>query len=203
MQGFFEKLYPMGKFDAYKIPLKSLSPGKHEFTFTLNDKFFKDIDGEEFKKGNINAKVTVKKLVGSFELVFEMDGIVKVPCDRCLDDVEIPVDYNGKLFVKFGKSYSEESEDVIIIPEEDEINIAWFFYEFAVLSLPMKRVHPPGKCNKTVSGKLKKHAAGDPDEDSDDFEPDFNDISDVDFDISPDEKEIDPRWGKLKDLNIE
>jgi uncharacterized metal-binding protein YceD (DUF177 family) len=190
----------MGKFDAYKIPLKSLDAGKHEFKYVLDDKFFKDIDGEEFKKGKINAEVTVKKLVGSFELTFKMEGTVKVPCDRCLDDVEMPVEYDGKLFVKFGKTYSEESDDVIIIPEDEELNIAWFFYEFAVLTLPIKRVHPPGKCNKTVSGKLKKHTAVSSDEDGDDSEADFGDIE---IDFEPEEKDNDPRWDKLKDINIE
>ena len=198
----------MGKFNAYNIPLKSLSPGKHEFSYVLDNTFFNDIDGEEFKKGNIKANVTVKKPTvsqGAYELSFAMSGIVKVPCDRCLDDVEIPVEYNGNLFVKLGKNYSEESDDIIIIPEEDELNIAWFFYEFAVLSLPMKRIHPSGKCNKAVSGKLKKHTAVSSDSDGEDGEDtDFNDADfDFEYESEPEEKDIDPRWDKLKDINIE
>ena len=197
----------MGKFNAYNIPLKSLTPGKHEFSYVLDNNFFNNIDGEEFKKGNIEATVTVKKPTvasGAYELLFDMKGTVKVPCDRCLDDVEIPIEYNGKLFVKMGKNYSEESDDIIIIPEDEgELNIAWFFYEFAVLSLPMKRIHPPGKCNKAVSGKLKKHAAVSTDEDADE-DSGFGD-SDFDFEYEsePEEKESDPRWDKLKDINIE
>jgi Uncharacterized ACR, COG1399. len=43
------------------------------------------------------------------------------------------------LSLKFGKEYSEESDEIVIIPEDDgEINIAWFLYEFIVLSLPAK-----------------------------------------------------------------
>jgi len=199
----------MGKFNAYNIPLKSLSPGKHEFSYVLDNKFFTDIDGEEFKKGKIAATVTVKKptgVAGAYEMLFAMEGIVKVPCDRCLDDVEIPVEYTGKLYVKFGKTYSEESDDIIIIPEDDgELNIAWFFYEFAVLSLPMKRIHPPGKCNKAVSGKLKKHSAAGSDEEADES-ADFNDVDvDVEYELESEseEKEKDPRWDKLKDINFE
>ncbi len=191
----------MGKFDLYKIPLKSLVTAQ-EYTFLLDDKFFKDIDGEEFKKGNITAKVTVKKITGAYEMVFEMEGTVKVPCDRCLDDVEMPVDYKGKLFVKLGKTYSEESDDIIVIPEDEgELNIAWFFYEFAALTLPIKRIHPPGKCNKTVSGKLKKVAVSSNTNDDDNEDIELED--DLDFDIEPEEKESDPRWDKLKDINFE
>ena len=194
----------MGKFDLYKIPLKSLTAIKQEFTYVLNDKFFNDIDSEEFKKGNVNATVTVKKITGTFELAFVLEGIAKVPCDRCLDDVEVSVDYQGKIFVKFGKTYSEESDDIIIIPEEEgELNIAWFLYEFVALSLPMKRVHLPGKCNKTVSEKLRKHIATDEDdENSKDSELGVGMMDEGNFD-KIEEKETDPRWDKLKDIQIE
>lgn len=185
----------MGKFDLYKIPLRSFQSGSQEFTYNLNDKYFKDIDSEEIRKGNVDVQVLVKKITGAFEFTFNMEGTVKVPCDRCLDDVEMPVAYKGKLFVKFGKSYSEESEDIIVIPEDDgEINIAWFLYEFAVLSLPMKRIHPPGKCNKVVSEKLEKHAASDEEGDSE-----VNILPEGDSE----DKETDPRWDKLKDINFE
>ena len=186
----------MGKFDLYKIPLKSLQSGSHEFTYDLGDKYFKDIDSEEIRKGNVHVQIIVKKSAGTFEFSFNLEGFVRVPCDRCLDDVEMPVAYTGRLFVKFGKSYSEESDEVIIIPEEDgEINIAWFLYEFTLLSLSMKRVHAPGKCNKAVSEKLQKYVAPDEDEEGN---------SKIDLPEKDTEtKEIDPRWDKLKDINFE
>jgi len=184
----------MGKFDLYKIPLRGFLSGSQKFAYELDDKYFKDIDNDDIRKGNVHVQVFVKKLTGTFEFSFQLEGFVKVPCDRCLDDVEMPVDYTGKLFVKFGKTYSEESDDVIIIPEEDgEINIAWFLYEFALLSLPMKRIHPPGKCNKVVSEKLKKHAISDED----------SDVGFSEENSEPETEEIDPRWDKLKDINFE
>ena len=60
--------------------------------------------------------------------------------------------------VKFGHEYAEEGDNLIVIPEEEgEINVAWFMYEFIALSVPMKHVHAPGKCNKAMTGKLNKH----------------------------------------------
>ncbi len=53
--------------------------------------------------------------------------------------------------VKFGHEYAEEGDNLIVIPEEEgEINVAWFMYEFVALSIPMKHVHAPGKCNKAL-----------------------------------------------------
>ncbi|MDR2476021.1 MAG: DUF177 domain-containing protein [Bacteroidales bacterium] len=190
----------MGKFDQYKISLKGLSSGLQDYSFVLDSKFFADIDGEELQRGDIKVTVAVKKITGAFEMKFQMAGEVKVPCDRCLDDVDIPVSYDGKLYVKFGKSYSEENDDVIIIPEEDDsINIAWFLYEFAVLSLPMKRMHPPGKCNKAVSAKLKRHSPPNKDNDESDEIELLDDLGFGDEDT----KTGDSRWDKLRDIDIE
>ena len=55
------------------------------------------------------------------------DGVVWVPCDRCLDDMEQPITSADKLMVKFGTEYAEEGDNLIVIPEEEGlINVAWF-----------------------------------------------------------------------------
>lgn len=187
----------MGKFSLYKIPLKSLSTGKHEFKYTLNNKFFELIDDgtADVKRGGLEVVVTVKKTAMTFDLDFNIDGKVYVPCDRCLDDIAMEVATQNRLIVKFGAGYSEESDEIVVIPEEDgEINIAWFLYEFIVLSLPTKKVHPPGTCNKAMSSKLNKHKVSSADDDSDDMEDD-----DMDDDVSS----VDSRWDTLKDINID
>ena len=95
--------------------------------------------------------------MGVFVLNFHTEGFVVVPCDRCLDDMEIPVDIDDELKVKMGATFSDEN-DIVVVPEEDGyINVAWFIYEFIALSLPMKHVHAPGKCNKAMMGALSKH----------------------------------------------
>ncbi|EGK02789.1 MULTISPECIES: YceD family protein [Dysgonomonas] len=190
----------MGKFSLYNIPLRGLSEGKHEFRYDLDKSFFALIDDgtADVKKGDLKVVVSLKKTSVTFELNFDITGTVHVPCDRCLDDIPMDVDTKNKLIVKFGKEYSEESDEIVIIPEEDgEINIAWFLYEFIVLSLPAKKVHPPGTCNKAMSSKLNKHRAKSADDDPDD---------DSDDDISLDEDDssfTDSRWDGLKDVPVD
>jgi uncharacterized metal-binding protein YceD (DUF177 family) len=149
----------LGKFDAYKIYLKGMRANSAVYEFLLDNLFFTHIDSPEIQKGKVKVTVTVKKNPVAFELNFQTKGIVWVPCDRCLDEMEQEVESsNDKLVVKFGHEYAEESDNLIIIPEkEGNINIAWFIYEFIVLAIPMKHVHLPGKCNKTITGKLQKH----------------------------------------------
>lgn len=189
----------MGKFSLYNIPLRGLSEGKHEFEYNLDDKFFSLIDDgtADLKRGALKTVVYLKKTSTTFELNFDTKGTVSVPCDRCLDDINIEVDTKNKLIVKFGKEYSEESDEIVIIPEDDgAINIAWFLYEFIVLSLPAKKVHPAGTCNKAMSSKLNKHRVKSNEDGDDDIEEEDNSTED-------ESSFSDPRWDSLKDISID
>jgi uncharacterized metal-binding protein YceD (DUF177 family) len=149
----------LGKFDAYKIDLKGLQANSAVYEFLLDSLFFTHIDSPEIQKGKVKVTVRVNKVSVAFELNFQTKGVVWIPCDRCLDEMEQEIESsNDKLVVKLGHEYAEESDNLIIIPEkEGSINIAWFIYEFIVLAIPMKHVHLPGKCNKTITSKLQKY----------------------------------------------
>ena len=190
----------MARFSLYNISLKNLSDGVHTYEYELDRKYFDAIDGDEVKKGNVKVTVTVRRTSSSFEFHFDLKGVVQVPCTRCLDDMDQEVDAKNRLIVKFGKEYSEESDEIVIIPEDEgEINIAWFLYEFIALTIPIKHVHPAGECNRMVSSKLRKHRAVSADEEEEDVDV----AEEVDF---PEEDETpinDPRWDALKGLNID
>ncbi len=183
----------MGKFQAYKIPLKSLSDGKHSFVFQLDEEYFKEIDSPEIKKGNVSVQAELNKTASTYALEFHLEGLVYIPCDRCLDDMEQEITYNGKLIVKFGNDYSQESDEIVVIPDsEGEINIAWFLFVFIILSIPVKHVHESGACNKLMVSKLKNHLIlkiGDEEGDYDELDDEIKT-----------EIKTDPRWDALRKL---
>ncbi len=189
----------MGKFDKYKIDLKGMQADLVIYEFVLDNLYFSHIDAPEIQKGKVNVMLTVKRTSRAFELNFQTDGVVWVPCDRCLDEMELPVSSTDKLMVKFGQTYAEEGDNLIIIPEEEgEINVAWFVYEFVVLTIPMKHVHAPGKCNKAMTSKLNKHLrtnSNDEDGEESTYEPEADVVVEEDA-----EEQIDPRWNELKKI---
>jgi uncharacterized metal-binding protein YceD (DUF177 family) len=190
----------MSKFEQYNIVLKDIVDETRLYEFDLDNAYFKKIDSPEVQIGNIKAKVSVQKKMNTYDLKFELNGIVNIPCDRCLDNMEQPIQYKEKLQVKFGDKFSEEDE-IVIVPESDGgINIAWFLYEFIVLNIPIKHVHATGECNKTMVSKLKKHITrqknDDDDDDDDSTALDFE--SEDDFSIS--DNQTDPRWDSLQNI---
>lgn len=177
----------MGKLSAYKIQLKTLSEGTHLFEYELDNAFFEKIDSPEIQKGKLSVALSLKRTDRIFELQFSLDGTVIIPCDRCLDDMQQLVSCREKLYVKFGSDFSQEEDNIVIVPEhEGSINIAWFLYEFIVLSIPAKHVHKVGECNKDMYSQLKKHLITDRES-----EGNFNDETD---------EPTDPRWDKLKTI---
>ena len=168
-----------------------------EYEYLLDNLFFTNIDGEEIQKGKIKTQLTITKIGEVFDLSFTLNGIVVVPCNRCLDDMDFPVETTARLTVKFGKDYSEESDEIVVIPEtEGKINLAWFLYEFVVLAIPIKHVHAPGKCNKQMTTKLKKHLTKSNDDDQSFGSDDADD--DINSDEGQDEERTDPRWEALR-----
>ena len=190
----------MSKFEQYNIVLKDLTDETRVVEYDLDNAYFKKIDSPEVQIGNVKAKVSIQKKMDAYELKFDVDGTIVIPCDRCLDNMEQAIHYKDKLLVKFGDSFSEEDEIVIVPESEGAINIAWFLYEFIVLNIPMKHVHAAGECNKMLVGKLKKHItrqkSDDDDDDDDNSVLDFDD----DDDFTVNETQTDPRWDGLQNI---
>jgi uncharacterized metal-binding protein YceD (DUF177 family) len=187
----------LGKFDLYKIDLKGMQQDVQEYEYLLDNAFFTNIGGEDVQKGKVNVSLTIAKKGNMFHFTFQINGTVVISCDRCLDDMDYPIETTARLFVKFGKDYAEESDEIVVVPEtEGIINIAWFLYEFVVLAIPIKHVHAPGKCNKQMSSKLKKHTAKLADDDSFDEEADEIIVTDEE----DTEESTDPRWDALREL---
>ena len=163
-----------------------------EYQYQLENAFFLDLDAPEVQKGQVNVTLKVRKTSGVYQLDFHTEGEVVVICDRCLDEMVQPIETTDRLKVKLGTEYSEENDMVIVPEEEGYINVAWFIYEFIALSIPMKHVHAPGKCNKEMVDKLSKHLRTVKDEEDDDFEGME--------DVEEEPREIDPRWNELKKI---
>lgn len=167
-----------------KIDIKALSEGESSVSFDLTDDYFMSNGSEEIAQGDMHVAVSIRKTPHFSEVYYHAAGIVKIQCDRCLDLMDQSIDCEQRLTVKLGDEYSEE-DDLITLDENNAVlDLSWFIYETIVLSLPVKHVHAPGKCNPAMINMLNEHSATR----SDDTE---------------ETKVIDPRWSKLMNLNIE
>ena len=173
----------MCSLESYKIDLKDVKDETMSLDFDLNDDFFRALDGSQLEHGALHVSVSIRKMAGFFELLFHTHGSVVVTCDRCLDDMDQPIDTDNKLLVKLGDTYSEDDDTVTIDENEGILDMSWFIYEFVMLAIPIKHVHAPGKCNSAMTQKLEE-------------------LSGAVRSSEEEEEMIDPRWEALKQLKV-
>ena len=190
----------MGKFSAYKLPLKSLGTGTHEFEYHLDKQFFANMESSDVHDADLAVHLTGKYNGDFYDLDFHVSGEVVLICDRCLDDLHYPIDTTYHIIVKYGEDYNDDSDEILEIPESDNtLNVAYMLYDTVELAIPIKHVHPLGKCNRQMSALLKKHRATAGDEDAE-LENELIDEIDT-LPDSSDDAPTDPRWDALRKLS--
>ncbi|MDO6738185.1 DUF177 domain-containing protein [Wenyingzhuangia sp. 2_MG-2023] len=170
----------MKPFKEYKIPFVGLKEGKHHFDFQIDKKFFDAFEFDEYGEVDFKVGLELTKKITFMELEFVANGTVRVPCDVTGEDFDMEVNGSLSLVVKFGETFNNELEDLLILPQGAyQVEVQQYIYELIVLSVPQKRVKP-GVSSKEIKGveelekKLKKE--------------------------SKKKESSDPRWDQLKQL---
>lgn len=174
----------MCSLDNLKIDMQALAEGDTVMGASLGSDFFADIEGSEITQGDVHVDVSIRKTIHFSEVHFHATGTVVVPCDRCLDPMDIDIDAEQLLTVKFGSEYSEEDELITMTEDEPVLDLSWYVYETIALSLPVKHVHAPGKCNPAMINMLNEHSV-------------------TRSDDTAASESIDPRWSKLAQLKLD
>ena len=142
--------------NRFIIPLNGLTAGENTFSWQADKEFFESFENTEVLDAHLDTDVRVEKSGRYIGVDCDVRGEITVECDRCLDELEMPVDVEIMLSVKYGDEESsdephEGEREVIFIPETDaEMDLSQIIYDYVCLSLPMQRVHEPGDCNPEV-----------------------------------------------------
>lgn len=164
------------KLREYKIAYKGLGEGIHTFTFELDNAFFDSFDVTKGTAGKVEATVVIVKSSLLMEVKMKISGMVKATCDRCLTEMDLPVDGELDLYAKYGERETGNDDDFIVLSQEDDfLDLSFYLYEIYVLNYPIKVVHPDGECDEGMKEVLD------------------------DYIVDP-EKRTDPRWDDLKKL---
>lgn len=132
----------MNYLKEFIISFSGLSIGYHDFEFEINEKFFACFTDSEIQNGQVKVLITMEKQERMLVFDFSISGYVEVMCDRCSGEFNQPISGNEVLIFKFGDTYFEESEDVVVIPRgEHQVNVSTYIYEFINLLVPYHRVH--------------------------------------------------------------
>ncbi len=157
----------MGRDKHYTIRYGELADGLQTLSFEIDSDFFASIEGSEIVGGKCVANIDVVKALSTLQMDISIEGEVTVSCDRCLEEVKIPINYGGRLMVKFSTEVEDveyildtkEEDTVIANPLVGELDIREYLYDSIILSLPIQRVHaddaPEGEgCNPDMLARF-------------------------------------------------
>jgi uncharacterized metal-binding protein YceD (DUF177 family) len=157
----------MSRRREFEIAFVGLKPGVHEFSYSINDKFFEEFQQQDFRNCKANVKLSLDRKSSFMILKFEIGGAMEVTCDRCNNNLPLELWDEFIITVKMVEESEmmndqEDDPDVYYISKtESHIDVANWVYEFINLTIPMQRTCSYEKmdgpdCNTTAMELLKK-----------------------------------------------
>jgi uncharacterized protein len=167
---------------AFCVHIIGLSLKAHHFDFQLGDAFFKEYGVDQVAGGELVASVVLNKKETFIEGDFRIKGRIGLVCDRSLEPFDLSLDVSKRIVFKYGEEETELSDEIIVIRHDRSVlDVGQYFYEFIVLEIPMKKLHPKfwdAEAHDDNPGKVIYTSTPD---------PEGGDV-------------IDPRWEQLKKL---
>jgi uncharacterized protein len=172
----------------FSIPFVGLKNGVHHFRFDVKDEFFAAFEGTLIDRGDVQVDLAFDKKDSFFLLNFMISGKVNLPCNRCNEMLDFPVDADYSVVVKFDEHREDEQDDsnadVIYINRGDtHLDVSQLVYEFITLSIPEGRVI----CENSLNRK--------------ECNPKAIEILEV-LKVKDEEPKADPRWEGLQKIKL-
>ncbi len=173
MDKAFEKMFSLN--------LNRIKNGLNHEQFKLNGDFFAHFENSPVQDCNLTADLEVNRTESHIDVKFLIHGFVVVSCDRCADDMKLPLDSQEGVIYSFNEKMkdSEDAEILYVNEKATELTLVQELYDFVCIALPFRKVHED--IGEECDPEVMKYIITETDEDN--------------------EKEVDPRWENLKNIN--
>lgn len=123
------------------VNLIGLASGESHYDWHADAEFFGIFDNSEILDADLDIELILNNHGVTVDAECYIDGTVTVACDRCLENLEIPVS------TSFEDSYVTDGED---------LDFSQDIYDYVCIALPLQRVHEDGECNPDTIKFLSK-----------------------------------------------
>ncbi len=170
----------MQELNRFELLLKNLKPGVHEFRFILDETFFERFQNNLIKKGHFDAVATVEVSPEVIKFALIHEGYHLTNCDRCLEQIKLPVKSSGQILIKIVDEPQPEDEIIYLAKSVDKLDVAPLINELITVSLPIVKIYDcdeeeDAPCNFEVLERLSRLKKS---------------------------SDISPAWDKLKNLKL-
>ena len=101
----------------------------------MDEAFFDCFKATQGTQGKVDAVVEIVKSSLLMEVRIRINGTVKAMCDRCLGEVNLPIEGEMNLYIKQSEREEGNEDDYIIVsPEDDFLDMSSDLYESLMLN---------------------------------------------------------------------
>ena len=147
--------------DALKLKIKTLPFGTHAVECHLDESFFYGQSDAEVRRADVDATLNVtRKGENTYRLEISCHGTVTVACDRCLEDLDLPVEVSYCLNVEqMGTELDDSNDELLIVPSDwRELDTAPLVRDTVLLAIPMTHCHENEEdCSAVMLNVLDSH----------------------------------------------
>ena len=191
----------------YIVDLDCVQEGVVEdISLSLADEFFARFENAPMHKGSkIDAIVQIRQIgFGEYDITINIDGVLNLPCSRCLADMEVCVSTSDNVKVRYGMDILIGGELVPMVDQSNsefdytledgvtEFDLSWSIFEVIMLAIPIQNIHRGGLCDSAMLNLLQEHLAVQQPGDIENEASESSSIESLD--------DIDPRWNELKKI---
>ena len=97
--------------EDFTVPLNGLAPGRTRFHASAGKTFFAQFENAEVLDADVEVSWEVEKTARELLVDGELEGTLTVVCDRCLEDLALPVVSSFALRIVFVAGETAEEED--------------------------------------------------------------------------------------------
>ena len=120
-----------------------MKPGRSRYEWHAGAEFFEKFENSEVLDADLKVDADFWFDDYSAGVKCSIEGTVTVTCDRCLEDLILPVSTEFEL---------EDDE----LDLSHDLDLSQDVYDFTIISLPLQRTHPDGECNEETTKYLSK-----------------------------------------------
>jgi uncharacterized metal-binding protein YceD (DUF177 family) len=173
--------------EEFEIEFVKLENGIHLFEYQINASFFDFFKNIDINSANVLVKLELNKLDNVLQIFIQGAGVLQMTCDRCLGNVDYPVDNEFTVIYNLNAAEDKTEEahhvnmDLFYVKgSQFSVNVAESIYQSFLTEIPMvKRCDDidNGACDDEMINKIEN------------------------LERSNEQKlDIDPRWDDLKKL---
>lgn len=136
---------------TYVINFAGLSNGLHHFDFEITDTFFANFEYSEIQEGCLKVHLSLNKSDRLLNLHFAISGVVSLACDRCLQEMDYPIEIEDDVVVRFGSEEGETEDGFWVISNKAyQLDLSDYLYETIAVQRPIQWAHPVDENGQTA-----------------------------------------------------